>query len=149
MQTYLHSYTCQSIAFDSSMFWPRSADTKCTSTSTLMHSAQSLFLSSKLLWAVVCHLVAFLWRYIRTMPKTRSLRTDEENFPFKYWNGNRSESAKNTARICKVHTFIVGTGSLQTNKKKTIIVMLIYVNVCLFASCKFAINCWHRGYPWY
>lgn len=45
MQTYLHSYTCQSIAFDSSMFWPWSADTKCTSTSTLMHSAQSLFLS--------------------------------------------------------------------------------------------------------
>lgn len=30
-------------------------------------------------------------------------------------------------------------------KQETIIVMLIYVNVCLLGSCNFAINRWHRG----
>lgn len=44
-----------------------------------------------------------------------------------------------------MHTSIVGNiHTRRHTRKKTIIVMLIYVNVCLFCRCNDAIKCGHR-----
>lgn len=119
-------------------------------------SAQSLFLSSKLLCVVVCYFSFPLFRpNACPMPDSHTHTHSRDpcdeikrnfglNIKMKI-EANRRQTSPAYAYIYRwrerTHT--------QTAKKKTIIVMLIYLNVCLFCPRNFTTKCGCCWFAWW